>query len=348
MPYSTSSPNRTNEDVVAIIIPVFDDWDSLARLLLEIDNTLGAASLRAQVIVVDDRSTTAASDEFRHQEYTHLSIVETIRLHCNLGHQRAIAVGLAHLKNAGVGVNAVVVMDGDGEDRPEDIPQLITELSRQKCGAVFAARSKRSEGNLFRLMYGVYRLAYWLLTGISINFGNFSAISALALPGLLACPDLWNHYAGAVLRSRIRLSTLSLPRGRRYLGKSHMRLSNLVVHGLSAIAVFSELIAVRLIFLFSGSLLILMVLFGAGIFTWVYTSYGFLDWAVITAGVLIVLAMQGLLSALIFALVILSRRSQATIIPKRDALAFIESTERLFPVDGRDLRRADSLQDAAL
>jgi len=180
-----------------------------------------------------------------------------------------------------------------------------------------------------RLMYPVYRLVHWLLTGISVRWGNFSAISSSVLPGLLVCPDVWNHYAGAVVRSRIRFSTVPLPRGKRYLGESHMRYSDLVVHGLSAIAVSSEVMGARLIILSSGVLAILLVLFGVALFARLYTSYAFPGWAAIATGVLILFTMQGLLSILIFALTVLGRRSQAKIVPLRDAEPFVESVVRL-------------------
>jgi glycosyltransferase involved in cell wall biosynthesis len=329
MQNTTTQLDRSRHDSIAILIPVFNDWESLARLLPEVDAALGAASLEGHVIVVDDGSTVAAPDEFGRHSYFHLSTVEVIRLRCNLGHQRAIAVGMAHLSKIGVGARAIIIMDGDGEDRPEDIPRLVAELYGQQGDVVFAARTKRTEGHTFRFMYFVYRLVFWLLTGAEVRGGNFSALSCSALPRLVVNPDLWNHYAATVLRSRMRLSTLPLPRGKRYGGKSHMRYSRLVAHGLSAVAVFSEVVGARLVIFFSGVLAILLFLLGMELFTRLYNTYAIPDWAAIATAVLILFTMQGLLSILIFALTVLGRRSQAKVVPLRDAEAFIESVLRL-------------------
>jgi hypothetical protein len=236
---------------------------------------------------------------------------------------------MAHFSKIGVGAKAIVIMDGDGEDRPGDIPRLVAELSRQPCDVVFAARTKRTEGYTFRLMYFVYRLVFWLLTGIEVRVGSFSALSCSALSRLVVSPDAWNHYAATILRSRMRFSTLPLPRGKRYLGESHMRYSTLVAHGLSAVAVFSEVVGARLVILFSGVLAILLLLFGIELFARLFTAYAIPGWAAITTGVLILFTMQGLLSILIFALNVLGRRSQAKIVPLRDAEPFIESVVRL-------------------
>jgi glycosyltransferase involved in cell wall biosynthesis len=326
----TTRPDYLQQDRIAILIPVFDDWESLAKLLPEIDAVLGASSFEGHVIVVDDGSTLAAPTEFRRQSNSHFSTLEFLRLRCNLGHQRAIAVGMTHLSSKlGAAAKAVVIMDGDGEDRPEDIPSLVTELFRQQCDVVFAARTKRTEGYTFRLMYFVYRLVFWLLTGAEVRVGNFSALSRSALSRLVVSPDVWNHYAATVLRSRMRFSTLSLPRGKRYLGESHMRYSRLVAHGLSSVAIFGEVAGARLIILFSGVLAILLVLLGMELFVRLFTPYIIPGWATIATGVLLLFTLQGLLSVLIFALTVLGRRSQARTIPLRDAELFLESVVRI-------------------
>jgi len=112
-----------------------------------------------------------------------------------------------------------------------------------------------------------------------------------------------------------------------------MRFGSLVIHGLSAIAISGELIAVRLMALFSGLLAILMILFGVELSTWFFATYSFLEWTALVTGVLIVFTIQALLSVLLFALIVLGRRSQARILPIKDSLGFIKSAVCLFPVD---------------
>lgn len=323
--------DRSGLDRVVIVIPVFNDWASLARLLPEIDAALGSAGLSGRVAIVDDGSTLEAPAEIRGRSYTHLRQVEVIKLRRNLGHQRAIAVGLTHLASAGTGAEAVVVMDGDGEDRPEDIPRLLVELSNAGGAhhVVFAARSKRFEGPLFRLMYHLYRFLHWLLTGVAVRVGNFSALSPAAVQALSLHPDAWNHYAGAVFRSRIPFSTLPLPRAQRYAGSSHMRYSSLVAHGLSAIAVFSEIVGARLIVVFSAMVGLAIILLSIVVGVRLFTTLGIPGWATTAAGLLILFAMQAVLSILILVLVVLGDRSQAKVIPLRDAGLFIETVKPL-------------------
>jgi glycosyltransferase involved in cell wall biosynthesis len=319
---------------VAILIPVFNDWASLARLLQEIDAALAMANMQGSVMIIDDGSTLAPTDEVRHQSYRNLRAVELLRLRCNLGHQRAIAVGMAHFTKSRLSADAVVVMDGDGEDRPEDIPRLFAELSKSgdqgHCDVVFAARAKRFESPIFRLMYSLYRAVHWSLTGISVRVGNFSALRPSALPRLLIAPDAWNHYAASVFRSRLPFSTVPLPRGRRYFGESHMAYSSLVAHGLSAIAVYGEIVGARLIMLLSGVVVLAVVLLAAAVFVRLLTNMAIPGWATNTAGLLIIVTMQAILSLLVLALIVLGDRSHAKIIPWRDAELFVDSVERLF------------------
>jgi polyisoprenyl-phosphate glycosyltransferase len=312
---------------VVIVVPVFNDWGALARLLPDIDAALGAAGLTGRLAIVDDGSTIEAPADLRGRRYAHLRQIDLVKLRRNLGHQRAIAVGLTHLATAGIDADTVVVMDGDGEDRAADIPRLLAELAQAagKQHVVFAARAKRFEGPLFRAMYQIYRLVHWLLTGVGVRVGNFSALTPAAAQALCLHPDTWNHFAASVFRSRIPFSTLPIARGERYAGASHMRYSGLVAHGLSAIAVFSEIVGARLIVVFSTMVGLAIFLLAAVVGVRLFTPLGIPGWATTAAGLLILFAMQAVLSLLILVLVVLGDRSQAKVIPLRDAGLFIES-----------------------
>ena len=314
-----------------IVVPVFNDWGALAHLLPDIDAALGAAGLTGRVEIVDDGSTIEPPAELRGRRYAHLRQIDLVKLRRNLGHQRAIAVGLTHLATAGVDADAVVVMDGDGEDRPADIPRLLAQLAQTagQQNVVFAARAKRFEGPLFRAMYQIYRLIHWLLTGVGVRVGNFSALTPAAAQALCLHPDTWNHFAASVFRSRIPFSTLPIARGERYAGASHMRYSGLVAHGLSAIAVFSEIVGARLIVVFSAAVALAIFLLASVVGVRLFTPLGIPGWATTAAGLLILFAMQAVLSLLILVLVVLGDRSQAKVIPLRDAELFIESVTPL-------------------
>ena len=328
-------PSRSESKRLAILIPVFNDWESLSILLPEIDNALWANGLRGSVILVDDGSTLPfeRASQLNPGTYRSVSTLELVRLRCNLGHQRAIAVGLAHLNEKHPDADFVVVMDGDGEDSPSDIPALVSELLKvDSCRVIFAARIKRFEGALFQSMYHVYRLLHWLLTGIHVRVGNFSVLDRSVLARLLTTPDLWNHYAAAIFRSRIPFTMLPIARGRRYAGKSHMQYSSLVSHGLSAIAVFGENVGARLAIAVSFIALLACLLLGAVLTVRLFTPLAIPGWATNAAGLLVVILFQALMALLVLMLLVLSGRSQARMIPLRDAGFFVESVQDLSKV----------------
>lgn len=325
MQNASDPAGSTKGELIALVIPVFNDWDSLSRLLLEIDAALGPADLRGKVVLVDDGSTVEIPDQLKSQSYIHLESVEVVRLLCNLGHQRAIAVGLAHIHKSYLALKCVVVMDADGQDRPQDIPRLVDELNSDEAKVVFAARSKRSEEYAFRVMYHLYRLVYLLLTGLSIRWGNFSAISKSALAAIVTQPDTWNHYAASVVRSRICYSAVSLPRGNRYLGESHMRYTSLVTHGLSGIAVFLEIVEVRLIVMLSGMIVVLSGVLGIAVVEFFKTLDVCFLWLSVAVSILMTFSGLGLLITLLAVLSLLGRRSQPEIIPSKVAKSFVGS-----------------------
>jgi polyisoprenyl-phosphate glycosyltransferase len=137
-----------------------------------------------------------------------------VALRRNFGHQRAIAVALAYVQQK-LPADAIVVMDADGEDRPEDIARLVEALENSPTPVkVFAERGRRIENLSFKLFYLCYRLMHWLLTGRKIRFGNFSLLPRWHLDSLVAYPELWNHYAAALIRSRLPYITIRADRAR--------------------------------------------------------------------------------------------------------------------------------------
>ena len=315
---------------LSVLIPLFNDWESLMILLPQLDSAIESATMCGNIFVIDDASTIALPDSLRSQKYRSLSCVTIIHLRSNIGHQRALAVGLTRPECIESGADAIVIMDGDGEDRPEHVPLLVAELMRYSGPhIVFAARAKRLEAPAFRFLYHIFRIAHWLLTGVAVRVGNFSALRPSAASRLLSSPDLWNHYAAAVFRSRIPFSTITLARGRRYKGHSHMDYSSLVAHGLSAIAVFSNVVGARLIIATAILGVLLLTLLLAVLLTRLYTDLAIPGWATMAGGVLTVLLTQAFLSLLILMFIVLGNRSRNTFLPLRDAGIYVESVESL-------------------
>ena len=173
--------------------------------------------------------------------------IDVLRLRRNLGHQRAIAVGLAYVEEC-LHADAVVVMDGDGEDDPADVPRLLERLDEEgHATIVFAERARRSESLVLRVFYSLFKLLHLLLTGKGVRVGNFSAIPRRRLTSLVVVAEIWNHYAAAVFRSRQPYCMIPTFRARRLCGTSSMNFVSLVTHGLSAISVYSDVVGVRLL-----------------------------------------------------------------------------------------------------
>jgi polyisoprenyl-phosphate glycosyltransferase len=308
---------------LAILIPIFNDWESLRLLLPKLDRAVEGMEGRVSVLVVDDASTEPIPEGWLQQDFIALDSIEILRLRSNQGHQRAIALGLYHVHEF-TDAEAVVVMDGDGEDRPEDLPELLGAFAAAEgCEVVFAARTKRMESLAFRLCYRAYRLAHRALTGVVVRVGNFSVVPRTALARLMAVPDLWNHYAASVYRARLPRRLVPLPRGRRLAGESKMNFVSLLIHGLSAMSVFSDQVSARLLTAAAGFAVVAMGLIGvtAGV-RW-FTDLAIPGWATFTVGLLLLLVVQLLSFATLFAFLIAGRRSSVNFLLTRDAPYFI-------------------------
>lgn len=309
-------------------MPVFNDWDSggllcaeLARLMPPIEG------VRTEVLLVDDGSTESADPEALAKAAAGLGELQILRLRRNLGHQRAIAIGLAHLSEEAQ-ADAVLVMDADGQDRPQDAVRLL-EAFRSSGGArvVFAERRKRLEGPVFQTFYALYRLLHWLLTGRRVRFGNFSILPRAGLESLVVVPELWTHYAAAIVKSRLPFGTIHTDRGARLRGHSHMDFVALVTHGLGAIAVFRELVGTRL-------LIGLSVLSAAAILVStaapaLFHARGDTLSSVLQTELLLILLLQIVGGGLALAFGVLGSRDTGNVLPVRDYKYYVRGSQRL-------------------
>ena len=251
--------------------------------------------------------------------------IDVLRLRRNLGHQRAIAIGLAYVEDC-LQAGAVVVMDGDGEDDPADVPRLLERLDEEGNGKiVFAERARRSESLVFRIFYALFKLLHLFLTGKGVRVGNFSAIPRRRLSSLVVVAEIWNHYAAAVFRSRQPYCMIPTYRSRRLCGSSSMNFVSLVTHGLSAISVYSDVVGVRLLVM--SIILAFLTLAGmvGAVLVRLATNLAIPGWASYTVGILLVLFVQAIMAAFVFSFVILGSRHGTTFLPRRDYSFFIGS-----------------------
>ena len=261
---------------VIILIPVFNDWESLNKLLIDINNTiLNIENFEFNCIVANDCSTIEEPKILKPSKIKSLSIINMKK---NTGHARCNAFGIRYI-NTNELFDYVILMDGDGEDRPIEIKSLIEEIMKNPSKSVVARRIKRSEGLLFQSMYQIHKLITYMFTGKKINFGNYSCLTNSDVNFLSTKASLWSSYSGTVKRYLNKFGEIESIRGLRYFGPSKMSLLNLVIHSFSIIAVFKYQVFLRssfviiilsflnnLIGIYSICLQILLVLFNLLIF----------------------------------------------------------------------------------
>ena len=236
---SLATTNATDNHF-AVVMPIYEDREASTRLFRELFAEYGA---RVFVVAVDDGSV--------HQP-VNVEVLEStglrgvvIQLKRNVGHQRAIAIGINYVADQMPEMPCTIVMDSDGEDTPQSIRELVEPMQSPNIDVVVAQRKSRVETLRFKTFYVVYKTIFQWLTGRKISFGNFMALKPSALKRLMAMQELWVHVAACVLTSKLRVQTLPIDRGPRYAGKSKMNFVGLALHGFRALMVFAEDVLVR-------------------------------------------------------------------------------------------------------
>jgi polyisoprenyl-phosphate glycosyltransferase len=307
---------------LGLVVPVFNDFPSFMRLCQEIDLLVPQWGAELLVIAVDDGS--IATEPLRFDPpLVNICQFELVRLRCNLGHQRAaIAIGLVDAVQR-FDLDAVLVADSDGEDRPIDMGRLIAAHYGQRVAVVVARRVKRSEGLRFRIFYALYKAMFRAFTGKRIAFGNLVFVPASSLSHLISMPEIWNHLAASILRSRLPIISVDCVRGSRYNGSSRMNFVSLIIHGLSAVAVFSDVVFARMLTssVVITALAILTALAATVIrFT---TDVAIPGWTTNVVGISMILLAQALLFSMGASLSMLRSRSAAVFLPSVHAQVFI-------------------------
>ena len=240
-----------------ILIPVYNDWVSLIKLLDEIDKVIpNIKNSEFDCLIVNDASTIKLPEI---KVPKNIEKIEIFNMKQNKGHARCIAFAIRYLSKKD-DFDHLIVMDGDGEDRPEEIKYLVNQALEDQEVSVVAKRVKRSEGFLFQILYEVHKLITLVFTGKQINFGNYSCLTKKDVVTLSQQESLWSSFSGTLKKSISRLNTINSTRGLRYFGPSKMSIYNLGIHSFSIIAVFKSQVFLRglifgiLIYLFKSIL----------------------------------------------------------------------------------------------
>jgi len=316
-----------DENDLIILLPVYNDWESFSILLSELEKTMSNLGRQARILTVDDGSTIEFSPTILElDQFQQLNGIEILHLVINVGHQRAIAIGLSYIHEH-YPTSSVVVMDADGEDRPEDVERLIVFSEKMSTKIIFAQRTERSESVWFRFFYIIYRLLFSLLTGKKISFGNFSFVPANILQKIVYIPEIWIHYAGAIIKSRIPIFEIPTIRGKRYRGQTSMNFSSLVLHGMSAISIYLDIVTVRMLLAGIGTIFVGLLGILVVIYIRFFTLLAIPGWATnLSIGIAMIIFQAILLITLLNFFVLNSRSSKHTI-PVKEYKDFCDRTE---------------------
>ena len=218
-----------------ILIPVYNDWESLKKLLNNINNNIkNFLNVEFNCVIIND-SSIANNLEFKIP--TDINSIKIIHMKENRGHARCNAFGIKYLsKNSDL--DYVILMDGDGEDRPEELKLLVDKVFLEPNKSVVAKRVRRSEGPLFQSLYRIHKYLTLLTTGKLINFGNYSCLTKSDLKILSTKASLWSSFSGSFKKYIKKYNEIDSFRGKRYFGPSQMSIFKLIIHSLSIIAVF--------------------------------------------------------------------------------------------------------------
>jgi glycosyltransferase involved in cell wall biosynthesis len=308
-------------------MPLRDDWASAAKLIRLLDQAICSYPCTVDILLVDDGSVEGCRSADFQWQFDVVRTIRILRLRRNLGHQRAIAIGLVHVEQA-ISCDAVLVMDADGEDTPDGALQLLRAFSGTT--AIFAERSRRTESFVFRLFYQLYKLLHRMLTGISVRVGNFSILPSRYLGTLVVMSELWNHYAAAVFRSGLPFTTTPIPRGYRITGTSRMNFVSLIAHGMSAISVFGDVVGVRLLIAsIAGSLTAALGILAVTAIR-IFTDRAIPGWATYSIGALAIILIQFITMAISFTFTMLSNRINLSFVPLRDYELFVSEPQDIY------------------
>ena len=234
---------------IKILIPIYNDWQSLSKLLKEINNLPKSSEFQISIIVVNDASNHDRED--KEETLNNIQSVKILNMKTNQGHARCIATGLKYIYEKD-DFDYVIPMDGDGEDRPEEINDFLEQIKVNTEKSIVGVRIKRSENLLFKICYQLHKLITFTFAGKTIKFGNYSCLSKATVEKMIKEKATWNSFSGALTKIENDLISIPSTRGNRYFGPSKMSFYNLIKHSLSIISVF------RKTFLFRSALFIIL------------------------------------------------------------------------------------------
>ena len=230
---------------IIILVPIYNDWQSASKLLEEINSNIAGLESQFSIIIINDASTDQQSINALNTE--NLQSIKIINMKENRGHARCIATGLKHIFEKEE-FDYVIPMDGDGEDRPEEIKNFVEYLNYASDKPIVGERVKRSESLTFKFCYSLHKILTFAFTGQSIKFGNYTCLPRTTVEKMVNDKSTWSSFSGALTKLEKDRSIVPSIRGSRYFGPSKMSFKNLIIHSLSIISVFKLSVLIRSMF----------------------------------------------------------------------------------------------------
>ena len=227
---------------IKILIPVYNDWKSVFKVLDEINNLDLNIKFKISVIIINDASNHDLPDLEKKLE--NIDSIKVINMNINQGHTRSIAVGLKYIFEKEE-FDYAIPMDGDGEDRPEEIKMFLDQAENFNGKTFVGERIKRSENIVFKMCYQIHKLITLVFTGKSVKFGNYTCLPKATVEKLINEKATWNSFSGSLTKVESSLTPIPSIRGVRYFGPSQMSFVNLVKHSLAIISVFRKTFLIR-------------------------------------------------------------------------------------------------------
>ena len=228
--------------IIKILIPVYNDWQSVSKLIDEINKLNLNQENNISIIIINDSSSHDRQEE--NKDFNNIHSIKILNMKINQGHTRCIATGLKYIFEKEK-FDYVIPMDGDGEDRPEEIKDFIEFAKTAGGKSIVGERIKRSEGLTFKICYQLHKIFTFAFTGNSIKFGNFTCLSKATVEKMINEKATWNSFSGSLKKIENNLLTIPSIRGKRYFGPSKMSFFNLLKHSLSIISVFRTSFLIR-------------------------------------------------------------------------------------------------------
>lgn len=303
-----------------ILCPLYNDWKSYIHLLKNIETVFAENNeYSIRFLCVDDASEENSRGNFFNNQISNVSLLNVNR---NVGHQKAIAIGLSYAHN-NLDYDYLTIMDSDGEDNPNDLLRMLDHVG-DNC-IVFAKRIKREERFIFKVFYRLFKYFFFILTGKRISFGNYSILGSQAINKIVNDCDLWVNYSSCTLNHKITRILVNTNRSKRYFGQSKMNFQSLILHGLGAFSIHIEKIAARLLIftIFMGVLASFGIAFT--VYVKIFTDTAIPGWATSFISSLAIILFQSITMCLLLTFIILNRKTQRVSIPRIDYINYIKN-----------------------